>query len=61
MADEELLSTSKVAEKIGVSSGKVKKYIDEHEIHPDKTKGKCNYYGPSKVRTIEKGCGCKKC
>jgi len=60
MAEDGFLSAKKVAEKIGVSPNTVKKYVEEHEIHPDKTKGSCKYYGPRKVEKIEKGCGCKK-
>jgi predicted transcriptional regulator len=54
MADE-MLTAKKVAEKLGVSAGKVTKYIKEQGIEPDQKKGPCCYYGPKTVKQIEKG------
>lgn len=54
MADE-LLTAAKVAAKIGASPAKVKKFIEENRIEPDKQKGNCKYYGPKTVKKIEKG------
>ena len=48
MADEELLSAGKIAEKLGVSPGKVSKYLKE----PDQLKGRCGYFGSEKVKAI---------
>lgn len=53
MTDEELLSAGKIAEKLGVSSGKVSKYLKESGLEPDQVKGRCGYFGPEKVKAIE--------
>jgi len=52
MADE-LLSAGKIAEKLGVSAGKVSKVIKETALEPDQKKGACGYFGPEKVKQIE--------
>ncbi len=52
MADE-LLTAGKIAEKLGVSAGKVSKAIKENGLEPDQKKGNCGYFGPEKVRQIE--------
>ena len=54
MTDQELLTGKKIAEKLGVSEGKVKKFIKENNIEPDSTKGACKYYGPDAVSQIGK-------
>ena len=53
MADE-MLTAKKVAEKLGVSPGKVAKAIKEQDIAPDQKKGACKYYGPKTVKAIQK-------
>ena len=57
MADEELLTTGKIAEKLGVSQGKVSKVVKEQGIEPDQKKGACGYFGPAKVAEIAKVLG----
>ena len=52
MADE-LLTAGKIAEKLGVSAGKVSKTIKQEGLEPDQKKGNCGYFGPQKVRQIE--------
>lgn len=52
MADE-LLTTGKIAEHLGVSAGKVSKVIKERGLEPDQKKGNCGYFGPEKVKQIE--------
>ena len=52
MADPELLTTGKIAEKLGVSQGKVTKIVKEKGLEPDTKKGACGYYGPEKVKLI---------
>lgn len=52
MADEELLTSAKLAEKIGVSAGKVTKYLKEQGIQPDVMKGRCGYYGPGTIAKV---------
>ncbi|MCZ7662185.1 MAG: hypothetical protein M5U22_04220 [Thermoleophilia bacterium] len=53
MGTEDLLTTGKIAEKLGVSQGKVSKLVKERGIEPDQKKGNCGYYGPGKVKVIE--------
>ena len=52
MADE-MLSAGKIAEKLGVSAGKVSKAIKTAGLEPDQKKGACGYYGAAKVALIE--------
>lgn len=52
MANEDLLTAGKIAEKIGASAAKVKKAIVELNMEPDITKGACKYYGPTAVEKI---------
>jgi hypothetical protein len=53
MSPEELLTAGKIAERLGVSAGKVAKIIKQAGIEPDQKKGACGYFGPEKVKTIE--------
>jgi GTPase len=55
VAEAELLSAGKVAEKLGVSAAKVSKYLKESGLEPDQLKGRCGYFGPEKVKAIEEG------
>ncbi len=55
LTDPEFLTGKKIAEKIGVSAGKVTKFIKENDIQPDAKKCNCKYYAPNTVATIEKG------
>jgi hypothetical protein len=52
--DGELLTAGKLAEKLGVSAGKVKKALQELSIQPDLVKGGCNYYSSAVAKKIEK-------
>lgn len=49
---EEMLSTGKVATKLGVSPAKIKKIIQELELEPDMKKGNCAYYGEAAQKKI---------
>ena len=55
MSDEkkEMLSTGKVAEKLGASPAKIKKIIQELELEPDMKKGNCAYYGAEAQKKIQ--------
>ena len=53
MAEQELLTSAKLAEKIGVSAGKVSKYLKEQGIQPDVMKGRCGYYGAETAAKVE--------
>ena len=51
----ELYTAGKLAEKLGVSQGKVKKIIEAENIEPDEVKRNCKYYGEEtaeKVRAL---------
>jgi tRNA U34 5-carboxymethylaminomethyl modifying GTPase MnmE/TrmE len=50
---DELLTAGKIAEKLGVSPGKVSKTIKAEGLEPDQKKGNCAYFGPEKVKQIE--------
>lgn len=53
MANEELLTAGKIAERLGVSQSKVSKIVKERGLEPDQKKGNCGYYGAEKVKAIE--------
>jgi DNA-binding transcriptional MerR regulator len=55
MADQEMLTGKKVAEKLGLKPKQVADYLKEQGIEPDRTKGACKYYGPGTVARIKKG------
>ena len=55
--NEEMLTAKKIAEKLGVSEGKVKKAIKEANIEPDQKKGPCAYYGPANQELIKSNLG----
>ncbi len=48
-----LLTSSKIAEALGVSDAKVKKVIKELGIKPVAKKGVCNYYSKNELGKIE--------
>ncbi|MCL5942583.1 MAG: hypothetical protein M1325_03550 [Actinobacteria bacterium] len=52
MGVDDLLTTGKIAEKLGVSQAKVSKVVKERGIEPDQKKGNCGYFGPDKVKVI---------
>ena len=53
VSPEQLLTTGKIAEMLGVSPGKVSKIIKERGIEPDQKKGACGYFGAEKIKEIE--------
>jgi predicted transcriptional regulator len=53
MAEQGLLTSKKIAEKLGVSPSKVAKYLKENNIEPTHVRGNCKYYGPQTVGVIE--------
>ena len=53
MADSGMLSAGKLAAKLGVSAGKVKKAIEKAGVTEDEKKGNCKYYGPEAQKKIE--------
>ena len=54
MAQEEMLTGKKIAEKLGISPSKVTKYLKEHNVEPDQKRGACKYYGNKTIKQIEK-------
>ena len=57
----DFLTANKVAAKLGLPQKTVKQYIETNEVHPDKVKGNCKYYGQETVEKIEKDCCCEGC
>ncbi len=53
MAESEMLTSTKLAEKFGVSAGKVKKAIEALKIEPDMKKGPCAYYSEESAKKIK--------
>lgn len=53
MAKEEMLTAGKIAEKLGVPAGKIKKAIESLQLEPDAKKGPCNYYSDASVKKIQ--------
>ncbi len=51
--NEEMLSASKWAEKLGVSAGKVKKAIEKLALEPTSIKGNCKYYSADSAEKIK--------
>jgi len=49
----ELYTAGKLAEKLGVSQGKVKKIIEAENIEPDEVKRNCKYYGEATAEKIK--------
>ena len=49
----ELYTAGKLAEKLGVSQGKVKKIIEAENIEPDEVKRNCKYYGEETAARIK--------
>ena len=49
----ELYTAGKLAEKLGVSQGKVKKIIEAENIEPDEVKRNCKYYGEETAAKIK--------
>ena len=49
----ELYTAGKLAEKLGVSQGKVKKIIEAGNIEPDEVKRNCKYYGEEAAARIK--------
>ena len=51
---DDLLSTGKWADKLGVSAAKIKKAIIELNIEPDQKKGNCAYYSSETMDKVKK-------
>ncbi len=49
---EQLYTTGKLAEALGISVGKVKKLIDELKVKEDSVKGICKYYGETALKKL---------
>jgi hypothetical protein len=49
----EMLTAAKMAEKLGISQGKIKKAITELNIQPDETKGRCAYFSEATAEKIK--------
>ena len=49
----ELYTAAKLAEKLGVSQGKVKKVLASLEIEPDEVKRGCKYYGSATLEKVK--------
>jgi biotin operon repressor len=50
----EMLSAGKIAAQLGVTSGQVKKAIQEAGIEPTSVKNGCSYYDDACVKKIQK-------
>lgn len=53
MAEQELLTSAKIAERLGVSASKVSKIIKQLGLEPAQLKGRCGYYDQEAVKKIE--------
>jgi uncharacterized protein (UPF0254 family) len=49
----EMYTAGKLAEKLGVSQGKVKKVIEAEKIEPDEVKRGCKYYSEATASKIK--------
>jgi predicted transcriptional regulator len=49
----EMYTAGKLAEKLGVSQGKVKKIIEAEKIEPDEIKRNCKYYSEATAQKIK--------
>jgi hypothetical protein len=49
----EMYTAGKLAEKLGVSQGKVKKVIEAEKIEPDEVKRGCKYYSGATAAKIK--------
>ncbi len=50
---EQLYSTGKLAEALGLPAAKVKKLIEELKIKEDQAKGVCKYYGEAALKKLK--------
>ena len=48
----ELLTAGKPAETLGVSAGRVRKLVKQHEIEPDGIRRGCKYYGTGTLQKL---------
>lgn len=55
MANEELLTAKKIADKIGIPVKDITNFLTTNKIDPDQVKGACKYYGTGTLKKIEKG------
>jgi ribosomal protein L30E len=49
----EMYTAGKLAEKLGVSQGKVKKIIEAENIKPDEVKRNCKYYSEATAEKVK--------
>jgi len=49
----DMYTAGKLAEKLGVSQGKVKKIIEAANIEPDEVKRNCKYYSEATAEKIK--------
>lgn len=49
----EMYSAGKLAKKLGVSQGKLKKIIEAEDIEPDEVKRGCKYYSAATAEKIK--------
>jgi ribosomal protein L12E/L44/L45/RPP1/RPP2 len=49
----EMYTAAKLAEKLGVSQGKVKKVIEAANIEPDEVKRGCKYYSEATLKKVK--------
>ena len=50
----EMYTTGKLAEALGISQGKVKKLIEIQDISPDEIKRNCKYYSSATLNRLKK-------
>jgi len=53
----EMYTAGKLAKALGVSQGKVKKFIEAEGIQPDEVKRGCKYYGPATLERVKAALG----
>ncbi len=51
--NQELMTTKRISETMGVSEGKVKKAIKELNLEHDSARGVCKYYGAENFEKIK--------
>ncbi len=52
-----LLTAGKMAERLGISPGAVKKLIEAQNIKPDQIKSGCKYYGAAALKKLQSAAG----
>ncbi len=49
----QLYTAGKLAEALGVSAGRVKKFLEELKVKEDAAKGVCKYYGEEALKKLK--------